>query len=60
MFYLFLSCKKVDHSGEMSDKGCFYFEVFVGIKVQVFLAKSILLEELYRTIKSCYVNANVP
>jgi hypothetical protein len=44
----------------MIDKCCFNFEIFVSIKVQVFLAKSVLLEELDRTIKSRFVNENVP
>lgn len=46
MFYLFLSCEEVDHSGQILDKSGLDPEVFVGVKVQILLAESILLEEL--------------
>lgn len=41
-------------------KGGFDSEVFVSVKVQVFLTKSILMEEFDRTIKSCFVNIDLP
>ena len=44
----------------MFDEGGFYFEIFVCIERKVFLAESVLLEEVYGAVVGGWVGGGVP